>query len=123
MRRIVLAAIAALAMPLAAHAGPTAGPEASRALYDEIAKADAELFDALFNKCDVDRLGEIVADDIEFIHDKHGRTAGSKKEFIDSIRGVCARQASGEDYRARRELVVESQQVLPIEADTADGRL
>jgi hypothetical protein len=114
MRLAVLAAAAVLAMPLAAHAGPTPGPEATRQLYDEIARADAELFDALFNKCDVDRLGEVVADDIEFVHDKWGRTAGSKTEFLDGIRTMCARRASGEDYSARRELVPGSMTVHVI---------
>ena len=114
MRLAILFAAAALALPLAAHAGPTPGPEATKQLYDEIAKADAELFDALFNKCDVGRLGDIVADDLEFVHDKHGRTAGSKAEFLESIKGMCARRASGEDYSARRELVPGSMTVHVI---------
>jgi hypothetical protein len=105
MRLAVLIAAAALALPLAAHAGPTPGPEPTKALYDQIASADAELFDALFNKCDPDRLARIVTDDIEFIHDKWGQTSKSKTEFVDGIRKMCARQASGDDYRARRELV------------------
>jgi hypothetical protein len=117
MRRlavIVIAAFAALASPLAARAGPTPGPEPTQALYDEIARVDADLFDALFNRCDPERLAGMVTDDVEFIHDKWGQTSKTKKEFVDSIRAMCARVASGEDYRARRELVAGSMSVHPI---------
>ena len=105
MRLAALLAAAAFALPPAAYAGPTPGPEPTQALYDEIARIDAELFDALFNKCDPERLAGIVTDDVEFIHDKWGQTSKSRTEFVDGIRRMCARIASGEDYRARRELV------------------
>ncbi len=114
MRLAALLASAVLVLPLSAHPGPTPGPEPTQQLYDEIARMDAELFDALFNRCDPDRLGELVTDDIEFIHDKWGQTSRSKKEFVDGIRGVCARRASGEDYNARRELVPGSMTVHPL---------
>ena len=105
MRLAALLAAAVLALPPAAHAGPTRGPEPTQALYDEIARMDAELFDALFNRCDPDRLARIVTDDVEFIHVKWGPTSKSKAEVVEGLRRMCARQATGEDYRARRELV------------------
>jgi hypothetical protein len=48
----------------------------------------------------------MVTDDFEMIHDKGGRVAASAAEFIANIERTCARQKTGEDYRARRELIV-----------------
>lgn len=116
--RTIISAVVSMAVSLAvagpAGAGPTAGPEPTRQLFDEIARRDAELFDAAFNRCDVNKLGEIVTDDVEFIHDKWGQTAKSKAEFVGMFQRTCERQASGEDYRSRRELVPGSMSVHPI---------
>ena len=108
----MMAAGLAICSAGAAAAGPTPGPEPTRQLYDEIARMDAELFDAAFNRCDIKRLGEIVTDDVEFIHDKWGQTAKTRAEFVGGFQRGCERQATGEDYRARRELV--SMTVHPI---------
>jgi len=86
----------------------------SRQLFDELTVMDRELFDTIFNKCDVERLGELVTNDFEFYHDKGGQVAKSGKEFVDSIRGMCDRQSKGEDYRARRVLVRNSLVVYPL---------
>ena len=75
---------------------------------------DRELFDTIFNKCDVQRLGELVTEDFEFYHDKSGQVAKSGKEFVDSIRSMCERQSQGVDYRARRVLVGRSLVVYPL---------
>lgn len=94
---------------LPAAATPTSGP-----LYRAIASMDSELFDAVFNKCDSARVGELITDDFEFYHDKWGQIAASKKQFVDLIRNLCERQAKGIDYRARRELVKGSLRVYPL---------
>ncbi len=86
----------------------------SRQLFDELAEKDRELFDIIFNKCNVERLGELVTEDFEFYHDKSGQVAKSGKEFVDSIRNLCERQSKGLDYRARRELVRNSLAVYPL---------
>jgi hypothetical protein len=59
-------------------------------------------------------VGAAVTEDFEFYHDKHGLTATSRDQFVQSLRGLCERQASGEDFRARRELVRESLAVYPL---------
>ena len=87
---------------------------ASRQLFDELAVKDNEVFDTIFNKCNVERVGELITEDFEFYHDKGGQIAKSGKEFVDSIRGMCDRQSKGEDYRARRVLVRKSLVVYPL---------
>jgi len=83
-------------------------------LFDELAGKDAALFDAVFNTCNVDRLGELLTEDFEFYHDKAGLTATSGAQFVELIRGMCERQKKGVDYRARRELVKSSLEVYPL---------
>jgi ketosteroid isomerase-like protein len=97
--------------PLAAQ---TAGPAPTQQLTDEIARADEALFAAFFDRCDIEALKNMVTDDFEMIHDKGGRVAASGKEFIANIERTCARQKTGEDYRARRELIPGSLKVYPV---------
>jgi ketosteroid isomerase-like protein len=94
--------------------GPVAGPTASQELVAEIAEKDRIFFDAFFNKCDLETVGNFVTEDFEFYHDKGGLTATSRAQFVESIRNMCARQKTGEDYRARRELVEGSLEVYPL---------
>lgn len=100
-----------LSGPLAAQ---TAGPAPTRQLTDEIAAADAKFFSAFFDHCDLDTLRSMLTDDFEMFHDKGGRTASSAKEMMAGLEGTCARQKTGEDYRARRELVASSLKVYPL---------
>ncbi len=88
--------------------------QSSRQLLNDLAVMDKELFDTIFNRCDIERLGELVTEDFEFYHDKSGQVAKSGKEFVDSIRGMCERQSKGIDYRARRVLVGGSLVVYPL---------
>ncbi|HEY6123030.1 MAG TPA: nuclear transport factor 2 family protein [Steroidobacteraceae bacterium] len=91
-----------------------AGPAQTRQQYEEILAADQALFSAFFDRCDVAALATMVTDDFEMFHDKNGFMAKSGKEFIDAIAGTCARQKTGEDYRARRELVPGTLKVYPL---------
>jgi ketosteroid isomerase-like protein len=100
-----------LASPLCAQ---RAGPPQTQALTDEIAAADLALFSAFFDRCDLEALKGMVTDDFEMFHDKNGYMTKSGKEFLDGIAGTCARQKTGEDYRARRELVPGSLKVYPL---------
>ncbi len=97
-----------------ALAAQTAGPVPTQALTDEITAADAALFAAFFDRCDVEALKGMVTDDFEFFHDKGGMVADSGAQFIANIEGTCARQKTGEDYRARRELVPGTLKVYPL---------
>lgn len=92
----------------------TAGPAPTKQLTDEIAAADKALFSAFFDRCDIAALSAMVTDDFEMYHDKGGLVADSGKKFIGNIEGTCARQKTGEDYRARRELVSGSLKVYPL---------
>ncbi|MEO8061688.1 MAG: nuclear transport factor 2 family protein [Pseudomonadota bacterium] len=92
----------------------TAGPKPTQQLTEEIAAADAALFAAFFDRCDIEALKGMVTDDLEMFHDKGGLTATSGKQFIKNISRTCARQKTGEDYRARRELVAGTMKVYPL---------
>lgn len=100
--------------PKATRGGPVAGPTASRELLAELAEKDRIFFDAVFNKCDIETIGNFITEDFEFYHDKWGLTATSRTQFVESIKNLCARQKTGEDYRARRELVEGSMEVYPL---------
>jgi ketosteroid isomerase-like protein len=91
-----------------------AGPAQTQALTDEIAAADLALFSAFFDRCDIEALKGMVTDDFEMFHDKNGYMTKSGKEFIAGIESTCARQKSGADYRARREVVPGSLKVYPL---------
>ncbi|MBK8067359.1 MAG: nuclear transport factor 2 family protein [Rhodanobacteraceae bacterium] len=91
------------------------GPAQTAELTASISQLDQTLFGAIFDHCDSEALRPLVADDLEFFHDKHGQTASSGTQFVETIAGMCARQATGEDYRARRELVAGTSQVYPMQ--------
>lgn len=110
MRHVILALLLAAC---AAHA-QRAGPAPTQSLTDEIAIADKALFAAVFDTCDTTALAKMVTDDFEMYHDKGGLTSKSGADFVKAIEGMCARQKTGEDYRARRELVAGSLKVYPL---------
>ncbi|WP_170113428.1 DUF4440 domain-containing protein [Ahniella affigens] len=85
-------------------------PEVQQAVL----QADADVFAIVFGNCQWTQLKSLVARDMEFYHDRHGRMATSGDQFIGLIRKKCAREASGEDYRARRELDRDSVQLHAI---------
>jgi hypothetical protein len=87
---------------------------ASQQLFADLAAKDKELFDVIFNQCNVKRLSELITEDFEFYHDKSGQVAKSGKEFADGISSMCERQQKGIDYRARRVLVRNSLEVYPL---------
>ncbi len=70
-----------------------------------ISALDTQLFDA-YNNCDLDKLGSMVVDDLEFYHDKTGLMVG-KQPFLVAIKNnICG--------KVRRELVKGSLEVYPI---------
>jgi ketosteroid isomerase-like protein len=103
-----------LGLPAGGAHAQTAGPAQSQALTEEVSAADAAFFDAFFNRCDLDTVGAMLTEDMEFFHDKHGQGANSGAQFLEAIKGTCARQAAGVDYRARRELIVSTSEVWPM---------
>jgi Domain of unknown function (DUF4440) len=76
---------------------------------EELTKAittlDKELFDA-YNSCDIDKLGSLVVDDLEFYHDKTGLAVG-RQVFLDAIKNnICG--------KVTRKLVAGSLEVFPL---------
>jgi Domain of unknown function (DUF4440) len=70
-----------------------------------IAALDKELFDA-YNTCNLDKLGTLVTDDLEFYHDKTGLAVG-KQVFLNAIKNnICG--------KVTRRLVEGSLEVYPM---------
>jgi ketosteroid isomerase-like protein len=108
MNRILVALQAvlvmfALAAPLAQiHAQNTPAPEA---LFQTIQSLDTQLFDA-YNRCDLEKLGSLLADDLEFYHDKTGLSRG-RQALVDGVKNnICG--------KVTRELVPGTLEVYPI---------
>jgi hypothetical protein len=75
------------------------------ALFAAIGAMDTKLFDA-YNRCDLDTLGNLVSDDLEFYHDQTGLSTG-RKIFIESIKNnICG--------KVHRDLVASSLEVYPL---------
>lgn len=75
-------------------------------LYAEIARADAEMFEA-FNACDLKTMGEMFAEDLEFYHDIAG--LGDYATTMRATTENCERQLG-----LTRELIEDSLEVYPI---------
>jgi len=74
-------------------------------LTKAITELDRQLFDA-YNTCNLDKLGTMVADDLEFYHDKTGLAVG-KQVFLDAIKNnICG--------KVTRKLVAGTLEVYPL---------
>jgi hypothetical protein len=74
-------------------------------LTQAITTLDTQLFDA-YNTCNLDKLGSMVVDDLEFYHDKTGLAVG-KQAFLDAIKNnICG--------KVTRKLVAGSLEVYPL---------
>jgi hypothetical protein len=92
--------------------GVIAGPRADPALTAAIEAQDDLLFAIVFETCNLEALDGLLADDLEFVHDKWGQTSDSRAKFVADIKGMCERRAAGTDVRARRERT--RSEVLPL---------
>jgi hypothetical protein len=78
--RLLLAIL--LVTPLAhLHAQAAPAPEA---LFQTIQALDMQLFDA-YNRCDLEKFGSLLADDLEFYHDKTGLARG-RQAIVDGVK-------------------------------------
>jgi len=60
------------------------------ALFETIKSLDAKLFDA-YNHCNLETLGSMVSDDLEFYHDQTGLMIG-KAPFLAAIKqNICGK--------------------------------
>jgi len=74
-------------------------------LTKAVTELDKQLFDA-YNTCNLDKLGTMVADDLEFYHDKTGLAVG-KQVFLDAIKNnICG--------KVTRKLVPGTLEVYPL---------
>ncbi len=111
MPPLILLAAAALQQP-----SPPPAPEIppQPALTEQIAARDAELFTLLFTgPCEPQRFRALLADDLEFYHDKGGAIRGGDAFAADYARACAARQ-DPTAWRSRRELVRTSLHVDPV---------
>jgi hypothetical protein len=121
MHRIVLlVALSWIGMAVAAESVPeapihlTPGATTSPEHVATLAERDRALFAAVFG-CDIDALRPMVADDFEFLHDKHGKIADSGGKFVANVTAGCQRQQAGTDFRSRRELVPGTLQAFALD--------
>ncbi|HUA16676.1 MAG TPA: nuclear transport factor 2 family protein [Verrucomicrobiae bacterium] len=74
-------------------------------LFTTIRSLDAKLFDA-YNQCDLNTLGAMVSDDLEFYHDQTGLSVG-KEPFLAAIKqNICG--------KVQRELLPGTLEVYPL---------
>ena len=86
-------------------------PELTR----QIEAADADLFKLFFEgKCDPARFRAMLADDIEFYHDKGGFNVHNSGEFVAMHQERCKSNEDATSWRSRRELVRSSLHVDPV---------
>lgn len=77
-------------------------------LYKTLKSKDSIIFERTFNKCEIEKLDAIIADDIEFYHDIAGLQ--NRKEFINAVKNnVCANPGT-----FTRKLVTGSLEVYPL---------
>jgi hypothetical protein len=106
MRIARLAVASALLLACAAATAQT--PDAERDVRD----ADAAFWTA-YNACDMTAIGALLTEDVEFYHDRTGRTT-TRTGVVNSLRnGPCATP----DMRLRREVIDDSLAFHPL----ADG--
>jgi hypothetical protein len=86
-------------------------PELTR----QIEARDAELFTLFFEgPCDLPRFRALLADDIEFYHDKGGFNVRKADDFMAIFDKSCRERQDPDAWRSRRELVRSSLHVDPV---------
>ena len=114
-----LAGAASAAAPAPA-AAPVVIPERP-ALEAQIAARDAQLFELIFVRpCDTAEFRGLLADDVEFYHDKGGFNVRNADDFVAIVAKNCAERKDPKAWRSRRELVKES---LHIDPDPGHGAI
>jgi hypothetical protein len=75
-------------------------------LFRTIKKLDAELFDA-YNRCELEKLGSFLPDDLEFYHDQGGLVATTREQLLAAVKqNICG--------KVHRELVSGTLEVYPM---------
>lgn len=84
------------------------------ALRMSIEARDAEFFKLFFQGCDPAKLRPMLADDIEFYHDKGGFVFRNAEAMVADYAKNCSHRAKPDSWRSRRELVASSLIVDPV---------
>ncbi|UWZ86897.1 nuclear transport factor 2 family protein [Occallatibacter riparius] len=96
----LLVAFALSTLPASAQTAAHPDP-----LFNTIKAQDAKLFDA-YNRCDLEALGSMVGDDLEFYHDLTGLSKG-KAPFLAAIKqNICG--------KVQRSLLENTLEVYPL---------
>lgn len=98
------------AQPIAAAPALPNGP----ALEAEIVARDGELFRLFFEGCDPARLRAMLADDLEFYHDRGGVVFRSGDAMAAEYAKQCEARKAPDAWRSRRERVAEGHSVHPV---------
>jgi hypothetical protein len=102
-----------LATALAAAAAAVTLPPLPE-MRAQIAARDAELFTTLFGlDCAPERMRALLADDLEFYHDKDGLVQGADR-FVADFQRFCAERQKPGAWRSRREPDVSTMTIDPI---------
>ena len=107
MNKVLVPLSALFAALLATSFAPTQAqkPAAPDPLFKTIQSLDTELFDA-YNHCDLQKFGSLLADDLEFYHDKGGLSR-SRQSTVEGVKNnICG--------KVTRELVPGTLEVYPI---------
>lgn len=109
MRKSGLATRWPLIVALCASAGNVSAEAAPQDVPATILARD-RLFWKSYNECDLKSMGDFLAEDVEFYHDRGGITLGAAN-LVGSVRdNLC----SNPEYRLRREAVEGTVQVFPL---------
>lgn len=79
-------------------------------LFLTLKKNDSLLFEAGFNNCEIEAFEHLIAEDLEFFHDKGGLTT-NKEDFLKNVKNnIC----SSPSKKPIRKPDAESMQVYPL---------
>ena len=111
----VLAAAIATAQPAAeAPADAVVIPDQPE-LTRQVAARDAEFFELFFTGgCEIERFRSMLADDVEFYHDRGGFNVRRPEDFVAIFQQNCTDRQNPRAWRSRRALVPESLHVDPV---------
>jgi hypothetical protein len=86
-------------------------PELTR----QVAARDAEFFDLFFTGgCEIERFRDMLAEDVEFYHDRGGFNVRRAEDFVAIFQQNCTDRQNPHTWRSRRVLVPESLHVDPV---------
>ena len=91
---------------------PTTEEARAANIERQIAVLDQQLFEAVFESCDLARLQSMLAADFEFIHDKGGLVATNAAQFVQRVRKSCEAKSDGKEDLSGRELL--SSEIYPM---------